>query len=68
MPQAKGNAFRTTEVSEPLPGEDTFDAADHILTIGSKDAQQRVRGRRQIFMDENRAVLIENTDVPRLRL
>jgi cysteine synthase A len=68
MPENKGNAFLTTEVRHPIPCEHTFNADDHILSIGSNDAQKRVWSRRQIFVDEFRAILIQDTDVHRFRM
>ena len=68
MAEDKGNPFLLTEVCQPIPREDTLDADDHILSIGSKDAQKRFGGRRQIFMNQNRATLVEDANVPRLRM
>jgi hypothetical protein len=68
MAQDKGNLFLLTEVGEPLPREHTFDAHDQLLPIGRNDAQKRLGGRRQIFVDQFRAILIPDTDVHRLGL
>jgi len=64
----KGHPFRLTEVCYPLPREHTFDPDDQILAIGSKEASKCLRRGRQIFVDEFRPTLIENTDVHRFRL
>ena len=66
--QDKGKPFLLTEVRQPLPGEPTFVADDHILSIRSNHLQKRLRRRREIFVDEFRAVFIQNTDVPRFRM
>jgi hypothetical protein len=65
MAQHKGTPFLLTQVRQPLPGKDTFDADDHILAIGSNDPENRVGGRRPIFVDQFGAVLIEKTDMAR---
>jgi hypothetical protein len=66
MTQDKGNAFLTTEVGQPLPGEPAFDSNDHIVPIGCDDPQKRFGGGGQILMDEFRTALIQDTDVHRL--
>ena len=66
--QDKGTPFLLTEVRQPLPGEPTFAADNHILSLRSKDPQKGLRRRREIFVDEFRAVFIQNTDVPRFRM
>ena len=66
--QDKGTPFLLTEVRQPLPGEPTFAADNHILSLRSNDPQKGLRRRREIFVDEFRAVFIQNTDVPRFRM
>ena len=63
MTEDKGDSFLLTQVREPLPGEHTLDADDEILSIGRNHPQQGFGCRRQIFVDEFRAVLIQDTDV-----
>jgi len=67
MAQDKGEAFAGTEIGEPVPGEDTFEGDYEILAIGDNDAQEGCGRRREILMDENRAGLIEDTDLHRPR-
>ena len=64
MAHDKGNPFLLTQIRQPIPRKNTFNADDHILAIGSNDPEKRLWGRRQILMDQLRAVLIEDTDVP----
>jgi len=68
VPQDKGNPFLTTQVRQPLPRKDTLDANDHLVPIGCNNSQKRFWGRRQILVDQNRAALIQDTDVHRLRM
>ena len=63
--QDKGEPFLRPEGGAPLPGEHTFAPDDEILPVRRADAQKGFRGRRQILMDEDRATLIQDTDVPR---
>src|SRR5882672_7022005 len=68
MPENKSNPFLLTEVREPIPGKNTLDADDHVVAIRYDDPQKCFRGRRQILMNQLRAILIKNTDVHRLRM
>jgi hypothetical protein len=68
MPQAKGDPFFGAEVGEPVPREPALDRHDQIVPLGRNNPQKRRGGRRQIFMDEFRAMLIEDTDVHRFGL
>jgi hypothetical protein len=61
----EGDAFLLAKVRQPIPREHTFDADDQLLALGRDDPQKRVGSRRQILMNEFRAVLIENADIHR---
>jgi hypothetical protein len=50
VPQDKGNPFLTTEVRQPVPGEDALYADNQIVPIRSNDAQKRFGRRRQILV------------------
>jgi hypothetical protein len=43
MAQHAGNAFASTEVGEPIPGEETCDAHDQVLPIGRHGLEKWVR-------------------------
>jgi hypothetical protein len=66
--QDKGDPFSGTEVGEPVPGEHTLDADHEIVAVRGENKLKRFGGGGQIFMDEFRAILIQDTDVHRLRM
>jgi hypothetical protein len=66
VPQDKGNAFLRTEIRQPVPGENTFDPHDQVVAIRRDNPQERCGRRGQILMDQLRAALIKDTDIPRL--
>jgi len=39
MSEDKGDPFPLTQVSQPIPREDTCDRDDHIVTIGGNDLE-----------------------------
>jgi hypothetical protein len=65
MPEDKGNLFLLTQVRQPIPGEDTLDADDQIVAVRSNETQKCLGRCWQIFVDQFRAVLVQNADVHR---
>ena len=68
LTQDKSEAFLAPQVGQPLPREHTLNADDQSLSLGSNQPQKCLRRRRQLFVHEFGALLIENTDVHRLRV
>jgi len=67
LAQHKGHPFLLTQVRQPLPGKPTLHADDELLFIGSTDTKKRDRSRREIFVDEVGALLIEKAALQRVR-
>jgi hypothetical protein len=65
MPEDKGNALLGTEVSKPVPREDTFDRDDDIIPIRGNGPEQRVWTGFHILVYQNLTGLVQDTDVHR---
>src|SRR5438093_11691617 len=63
MPEDKGNLFLGAEIGEPVPGKDTFNSDDQILTIGCNSLEKDFRTGFHIAMQQDLAVLVEDTHV-----
>jgi hypothetical protein len=63
MAEDERDAFVSTQVGQPVPGEHTFDRNDETRARGRKDVQKGLGGRLHMTMHENLAVLIEDADV-----
>jgi hypothetical protein len=68
MPQDQGNLCARAEVSQPVPGKDTRDRNDAILTLRSNGPQQGIRTGLHVLMHENIASLVEDADLHRPRV
>jgi hypothetical protein len=61
--QDKRDRFAGAEVREPVSGKDTFDRDDQILTIGGNGLEKRLRTGFHVAMEQELAVLAEDTYV-----
>ena len=55
--------FVRTEVGEPVPGEDAFDGDDQIVPIGRNGLEKRLWAGFHIAVQQDLAVLVQDTDV-----
>jgi hypothetical protein len=63
MAEDERDAFVSTQVGQPVPGEQAFDRDDETLSRGRNDIQTGLRGRLHMTVHENLAALIEDADV-----
>jgi hypothetical protein len=63
MPQDEGNAFVRTEVGKPVPGEDTLDGHNQAIPIGCHGLEEGFRRRFHIAVQQDFAILAQDTDV-----
>jgi hypothetical protein len=63
MAEDERDAFVSTQVGQPVPGEQTFDRDDETLSIGRNDVPKGLWVRLHMTMHENLAALIEDADV-----
>jgi hypothetical protein len=68
MPQDKRNLYAGAEVGEPVPGKDTFDTDDQILTIGGNSLEEHLRTGWHVAMEQDLAVLAQDTHVHAARM
>jgi hypothetical protein len=68
MPQDKGQLCARAEGSQPVPGKDTLDSNEDILTLRSHGPQQGIRTGFHVLMHENIASLVEAADIHRPRV
>jgi hypothetical protein len=65
MPKDEGNAFLGTEVSQPVPREETFDSDDDIIPIQGNGPEPRVWTGFHILVYQHLTGLVQDTDVHR---
>jgi hypothetical protein len=63
VPEDKGQLFLGPEVGEPVPGQDAFDSDDQILPLGGHGLEPRLRTGVHVAMQQDLAVLAEDTPV-----
>src|SRR5262249_11673138 len=63
MPQDKGHALLSPEVSEPVPGEDTLDRDHQAVTVGGNGLEEGVRSGLHVAVHEDCSLLAHNADV-----
>src|ERR687892_2190750 len=63
MPQDKGNAFFSTEVSEPVPGEDTLNRDNQAVTVGGNSLEKRFRRGFHVAVQHDFPLVTQDTDV-----
>jgi len=65
MPEDKGETFARTQVSQPLPREDTFDRHDKIITIRRNDLEEGLGACLEVLMHQNLPSLVEDAHIHR---
>jgi hypothetical protein len=63
MAQDKGNTLLRTEVGEPIPGEEAFDADHEVLTVGGNRLEKWSRCCPHIPVQKDFSVLIQDAEV-----
>jgi len=63
MAQDEGNAFYSTEVSEPIPGEDAFHRHDQPLSIRGNRLEEGFRGGFHVAVQHDFTIMTQDTDV-----
>jgi hypothetical protein len=63
MAQDTGDTFTSAEVGQPIPGEETLGAPNQPLAVGCNDLEKRGGASGHIPGHQNRAILVQNTDV-----
>jgi hypothetical protein len=59
----EGDLVLSTQICEPVPGEHTLDGDDEIISIGFDNPQEPIRPSRQVPMDQDLPILVEDTEV-----
>jgi hypothetical protein len=59
----KRNPFARTEISQPIPGEETFDADDQSCAVGRDGLQKRCWASGHVPVEQNLSTLVEDTEV-----
>src|SRR6266850_6806577 len=65
MTQHEGNPLLSTEISQPIPGEDTCDTDDDILARGRDGREKRVWGCWHVTVNQNLPNLVQDAEVHR---
>jgi hypothetical protein len=68
VPQDEGAPCLPPQVGQPLPGENACACDDEVLALGGAKPSERFGRRGQILLNQERARLLEDTDVQRLRM
>ena len=63
MTPHEGNPLLSTEISQPVPGEDTFDTDDDILAIGRDGLEKRFWGCWHVTVHQNLPNLVQDAEV-----
>jgi hypothetical protein len=59
----EGNLLLGTEISEPVPREETFDSDDDILAIGRNDLEQGVWAGLHVTRHHDLPISVQDADV-----
>jgi hypothetical protein len=59
----KRNPFARTELGQPIPGHEAFDADDEIGPVGRHGFEKRFWASRHIPVDKNLAILVQDAEV-----
>jgi len=63
MTQHQGDAFFSTDISQPVPAEDALYPGNHILTVRSQRLQQGFWACSEVLMEDDFPCLIQDTQV-----
>ena len=64
MAQDEGNPFCSTEVGEPIPGEDTCNGDDQTVTLGGHGREKGVGRRFHMAVQQDGPFLVQDAHVP----
>ena len=63
MSKNKRDSFHLTEISQPMPGEDALDTHHDVFPIGCDQFQEPIRLCRNILMEEDLPLIVQDADV-----
>jgi hypothetical protein len=63
MSQDEGNTFVSTEIGEPLPGEDTFNGHHEPLPIGGNGLEKRFGSGFHIAVQHDFPIVAQDADI-----
>jgi len=63
MTENEFDAVLVTEIRDPVPHENAFDADDEIVHIGPNDFEEPIGASEQVFVDKDIPFAIDDTDV-----
>jgi hypothetical protein len=63
MTQHEGNTRLSTEISQPVPGEDTFHTDNEVLPIGSNSLEKRFGSRLHIPVQDDLPIPIQDAEI-----
>jgi hypothetical protein len=63
MSQDEGNALLSTEIGEPIPGEDTFNGHHEPLPIGGDSPEEGFRSRFHMAVQHDFPIVAQDADV-----
>jgi len=63
MPQNEGEPCCSTQVSEPIPREDTLDGHDQAVTIRGDGLEKRFRSGFPMTVQQHCALVVHDTDI-----
>jgi len=64
--QDEGDAFGSTQIGQPVPGEDALDGDDEVVAVRRDRLQERLGARGQVLVHEDLPFGVEKADVHRL--
>ena len=65
MSESEGDGTVATEIGDPVPGKDAFDADDDIGSIGQNDVLEAFWRSSHILVEYDIAIIVHDTDVHR---
>jgi hypothetical protein len=63
MPQDESKPFARTQIRQPIPGEDAFDADYEAITGGRDGCETRCGASRHVAVHQHLALLVQDTEV-----
>src|SRR6266498_2728897 len=65
MPEDEGDTFAHTQVSQPIPREETFDRDDKIITIRRNDLEEGLGACLKVLRSQDLPIVVQDADVHR---
>jgi hypothetical protein len=62
-PEDQGKTFAHTQISQPIPREETFDRDDKIITIRRNDLEEGLGVCLEVLMHHDRSIVVQDADV-----